>query len=132
MSSPTTRFFLGLLLLGLLLGILGWFLVESWLPGTQAAMVAALILAMGTAAFGYVQTRRALSLGNLDFMKAYFGGLALRFVILALASLAVWRLSGWNMTVFLAGLALGYPLMLAYEAWRVSGELKRPGGEAKR
>ena len=127
-----TRFFLGLLLLGLLLGILGWFLVESWLPGTQIALVAALVLAMGTAAFGYVQTRRSLSLGNLGFMKAYLGGLALRFLILALVSLAVWRLSGWNMTVFLAGLGLGYPLMLGYEAWRVSGELKRPGEEAQR
>lgn len=109
----------------MVLAILGWFLVETWVAASRPALLAAVALSALTAGFGYFQIRRALSLGNLDFMRAYFGGLALRFAFLALAGLAVWRLSDWNMTVFLTGLAVSYPIMLAYETWRVSGDWRR-------
>ena len=125
MSSPTLRFLLGLLLLAMVLAILGWFLVETWVAASRPALLAAVALSALTASFGYFQIRRALSLGNLDFMRAYFSGLALRFAFLALAGLVAWRLSDWNMTVFLTGLAVSYPIMLAYETWRVSGDWRR-------
>ena len=131
MSSPALRFLIGLLLLALVLAVLGSLLAESWVPGSRSAILGAVTLATLAAGLGYFQIRRALPRGNMDFLRAYFGGLALRFVLLALAGLAAWRLSDWNMTVFLAGLAGSYPILLGYEAWRASGDWhRRAAGEA--
>jgi hypothetical protein len=71
---------------------------------------------------GYFQLRRSKNLGNLDFLKAFFGGLILRFAVLVLAGLVVHFATGWDIIIFMVSLALTYPLFLAFEAWRVSGE----------
>jgi len=91
------------------------------LPAALSAVWLGAILVL----LGYFRLRRALGFGNLDFLKAFYGGLVMRFGLLLLAGLAVYFTKAWNLTVFLVSLALTYPLFLAFEAWRVSGE--QPG-----
>ncbi len=93
--------------------------------GALPAALAGIWLGAITIGLGYFQLRRSLSLGNLDFLKAFFGGLVLRFAILVMAGLAVYFATAWDIIIFMVSLALTYPLFLAFEAWRVSGE--QPG-----
>lgn len=92
------------------------------------AALTAVWLGALAAGWGYFQLRRALGLGNLDFLRAFFGGLALRFAVLLVAGLVLHFATAWNTTVFMVSLALSYPLYLAFEAWRVSGDMSGKQG----
>jgi len=105
--------------------------VASRGEGARPAAFSAIWLGALTIAWGYFQLRKSLDCGNLEFLKAFFGGLALRFGLLIVAGLAIRFATNWNGVVFLVSLGLTYPLFLAFEAWRISGELPRKRGSAE-
>ncbi len=88
----------------------------------QPAALTAVWLGALAAAWGFFQLRRSLEKSNLEFLKAFFGGLALRFAVLTLLGLTVYFATAWDINVFMVSLALTYPLYLGFEAWRIGGE----------
>ncbi len=122
MSGRIRIFLAGLAGMAIVFTLLAFAMAQSRGEGALSAALAAVWLGALVAAWGYFQMRRALGMGNLDFLKAFFGGLALRFAILILAGLAVHFATAWDIYVFMVSLALTYPLYLGFEAWRISGE----------
>lgn len=132
MSRPVVIFLTGLIVMATVASLLVPGLTSGRGEGARPAAYAAIWLGVATIAWGYFQLRRSLDCGNLEFLKAFFGGLALRFGLLAIAGLAVHFATNWNSEVFLVSLALTYPLFLAFEAWRISGEQPRTRGSEER
>jgi len=114
----------GIFLAGLLILLLVGLLLTNALAGTGKAGGAAGVLASVLAALlSFFPLRRGLRGSNQGFLKAYFWGLVLRFTLLALVGLGVWRLTQWNLRAYLTAVALSYPLIMALEGWALSREL---------
>ena len=123
MSRPVGIFLAWLLPLALIsLLLAAWWLSFRFGPELSASAVGIGAGAVG-AALSYILSRRTLDSSQLTFLRAYFGGLALRFVLLALAGFAVWGLARWSLKHYLIAVALTYPFFLIVEAWRLSRDL---------
>lgn len=122
MKRPVGIFLAGLLVL-LLIGLLLIRALAGPESADRAGGVAGLVAGAVAALLSFFPLRRGLRGSNQGFLKAYFGGLVLRFALLALVAAGVWRLTQWNLRAYLTAVALSYPLIMALEGWVLSREL---------
>jgi hypothetical protein len=121
--SGNVRIFLGgLAAMAIVFTLLALAVAPKYGETAKPAALAAVWLGALAAAWGFFQLRRSLDKSNLEFLKAFFGGLALRFAVLTLLGLTVYFATAWDIYVFMVSLALTYPLYLGFEAWRIGGE----------
>jgi len=132
MSRSVVIFLAGTAGLAVLAGLLAWLLTLGVGPGALPAALASILSGAITVLLGFFQLRRSLNYGNLRFLKAYFGGMALRFALLVAAGLIVRFSTDWDIVVFMMGLAVTYPVFLAFEAWRINGDLPGRRGTGER
>jgi hypothetical protein len=86
---------------------------------------AGLAAVAGAALLSFLLLRRRLAGSNLAFLQAYFAGMLLRLVLLALIGLVVWGGTDWDLRAWLAAVGLSYPLAMAIEGWALSREFAR-------
>ncbi len=74
-------------------------------------------------ALSFLILERSLRASNLKFLKAFFSGILIRFVVLAAAGLLIWSNAGWSLRLYLLAVGLSYPPMLFLEGWTLSRRL---------